>query len=431
MRAPSGFGQWLRAAVKCLALLALFLLALPTGGGVSPIHPAYAARQPTAVETYIGNLWKKFTKKKQTTRKTTKKKTPAKKTAKKQVPAKPARTPVAKKPAATAGKAPKPVARPPLPEPLEPAEPLDVAATGSLADTPDPAAPALATPPPAAPPPATSSPAESASATPPPATSSPAVPAPETLLPDAPPPPEPADPRSRKTALGGQTAMLIIPRPRPAFPQTADPQTAEPPSASPLTTNGKWRPEEVRAARLACEVELSGLDVAWKESNPIGGPKGCGTVAPISLKSAAGVQLSPAAIANCRMAATFHRWLETVVQPAAERAFSDRVTGLAVAASYDCRFRYNAAGGKVSEHARANAIDISGFTLASGKKVEVLGGWQPRLVSLNGDAAFLREVHKGGCTMFSTVLGPEANAAHASHFHLDLQPRNRRSRFCE
>jgi hypothetical protein len=36
---------------------------------------------------------------------------------------------------------------------------------------------------------------------------------------------------------------------------------------------------------------------------------------------------------------------------------------------------------------------------------------------------FLKVVHKGACEIFGTVLGPEANAAHKNHFHLDVQHR--------
>jgi hypothetical protein len=46
------------------------------------------------------------------------------------------------------------------------------------------------------------------------------------------------------------------------------------------------------------------------------------------------------------------------------------------------------------------------------------------------EATFLRRLHKGACTAFGTVLGPEANEAHRNHFHFDLAPR-RRSSFCE
>jgi hypothetical protein len=49
---------------------------------------------------------------------------------------------------------------------------------------------------------------------------------------------------------------------------------------------------------------------------------------------------------------------------------------------------------------------------------------------LSAEATFLRRLHKGACSAFGTVLGPEANEAHRNHFHFDLAPR-RRSNYCE
>jgi hypothetical protein len=55
----------------------------------------------------------------------------------------------------------------------------------------------------------------------------------------------------------------------------------------------------------------------------------------------------------------------------------------------------------------------------------------PSAVSnLPAEATFLRRLHKGACTAFGTVLGPDANEAHRNHFHFDLAPR-RRSNYCE
>jgi hypothetical protein len=45
-------------------------------------------------------------------------------------------------------------------------------------------------------------------------------------------------------------------------------------------------------------------------------------------------------------------------------------------------------------------------------------------------AQFLRDIHDGGCKVFGTVLGPEANEAHKNHFHVDMAKR-RRSAVCE
>jgi hypothetical protein len=48
----------------------------------------------------------------------------------------------------------------------------------------------------------------------------------------------------------------------------------------------------------------------------------------------------------------------------------------------------------------------------------------------SAEAAFLRRLHGGACGTFTTVLGPDANAAHRNHFHFDLAAR-KRSAFCE
>ena len=64
---------------------------------------------------------------------------------------------------------------------------------------------------------------------------------------------------------------------------------------------------------------------------------------------------------------------------------------------------------------------MSGFKLADGRWVTVKGGWSAPLFGSGGaDSGFLRSVHRGGCSVFTTVLGPNANAFHHDHFHLDL-----------
>ncbi len=39
------------------------------------------------------------------------------------------------------------------------------------------------------------------------------------------------------------------------------------------------------------------------------------------------------------------------------------------------------------------------------------------------EATFLKKMHASSCTVFATVLGPEANDAHRDHFHLDMKVR--------
>lgn len=46
------------------------------------------------------------------------------------------------------------------------------------------------------------------------------------------------------------------------------------------------------------------------------------------------------------------------------------------------------------------------------------------------EANFLKRVHGGSCTVFATVIGPEANEAHRDHFHLDMKVRSRSGSVC-
>lgn len=170
--------------------------------------------------------------------------------------------------------------------------------------------------------------------------------------------------------------------------------------------------------------------VGVSELDRIDGPSVCGALHPFEVTSTANgsVSLSPAATLRCSMIPALDEWVTQVVQPAAMSSLGSPVAKMQVAASYACRPRNNIPGGKLSEHGYANAIDISYFTLADGRTVSVEGDWE----GSDGESAFLKDVHEGACGPFTTVLGPEADAAHKTHFHFDLASRGRdgRTTYC-
>jgi hypothetical protein len=130
--------------------------------------------------------------------------------------------------------------------------------------------------------------------------------------------------------------------------------------------------------------------------------------------------LRPADLAtSCSVAAALTMWDWHTLQPAARRHLGMDVTGIEHAGSYSCRRMYGRSEGGWSEHATADAVDITGFRLADGRRITVLGDWR-------GDdhaARFLREVRDGACQLFATTLSPDYNAAHRDHFHLDQASR--------
>jgi hypothetical protein len=138
---------------------------------------------------------------------------------------------------------------------------------------------------------------------------------------------------------------------------------------------------------------------------------------------ATGYALSPASVApSCAVDAGLLIWMRHVVQPAARRHFGAQVTLVENLGSYNCR--RIAGRDSWSEHASGNAIDVSAFVLADGRRIVLLRDWNsenPRDGAKR--AAFLREVRDGACGLFSTVLSPDYNAAHANHFHFDMAGR--------
>lgn len=128
------------------------------------------------------------------------------------------------------------------------------------------------------------------------------------------------------------------------------------------------------------------------------------------------VELYPQANVQRTVGLATAKWVETVVQPAARKHFGSDIAKLRVAASFACRTRNGIKGAKLSEHGYGNAIDISVFTLANGKKISVAGGWKGK----RAERQFLRDVNAGACHHFTTVLGPKADRHHQDHFHFDL-----------
>ena len=76
-------------------------------------------------------------------------------------------------------------------------------------------------------------------------------------------------------------------------------------------------------------------------------------------------------------------------------------------------------GAPISEHAFGNALDISSFTLADGRKITVKNGWR----GSPEEQGFLRDVHASACQRFTTVLAPGSNVYHYDHIHVDLSRR--------
>ncbi|WP_194789350.1 extensin family protein [Pseudomonas sp. UFMG81] len=126
-------------------------------------------------------------------------------------------------------------------------------------------------------------------------------------------------------------------------------------------------------------------------------------------------RLSSSFLASCPLAVAYALFERHGLQPAAQRVFGQPVAQVDHLGSYACRNIYNRQQGRLSQHATADALDISGFRLQDGQRIALARDWQ----GAGRKAEFLRLVRDAACDSFSTVLGPDYNTAHRDHFHLE------------
>ncbi len=222
-----------------------------------------------------------------------------------------------------------------------------------------------------------------------------------------------------------------------AFPASA--QTVPVPDKRPASNSAVEQsqpaataPEAAKTVRREyCPALRLGL-VTGKQLPPI--VEGdCGTGSPLAITSAGGIALAGEVVLTCGMATALAQFVPLAQKLALDVLGSplDKIEG---GNGYECRNRNRAASGKLSEHAFANAYDIAAFLLKDGRRISVGGDW-PHLVQLPPaaekpaapqtrattlQAKFLTGLHAASCGLFSTVLGPDENAEHREHFHLDL-----------
>ena len=143
---------------------------------------------------------------------------------------------------------------------------------------------------------------------------------------------------------------------------------------------------------------------------------GCSATSAVKLV-AIGIPVTNLGAVKCGLAVPFARWVRQDVQAQASRWLDGYVTKIDSFGSFACRPVNNQPGNKLSEHGRANAIDIAGFQLKDGRRITIKQGWNSDDPKVRG---FLRSLHKAACARFMVVLGPEENALHADHFHFDM-----------
>ncbi|MEQ1647173.1 MAG: extensin family protein [Hyphomicrobiaceae bacterium] len=166
--------------------------------------------------------------------------------------------------------------------------------------------------------------------------------------------------------------------------------SAAPPK--PASTSG-WSQVDIDSARARCTHLLRGLDIVSIPSPSMKDGPECGTPAPIELVSVGKnpqVTFSPTITVTCDMAAALSTWISRDLQPLARKHLGGNLVQIATMSSYSCRNAYGRTASRLSEHGRANAVDIRNFLTTNGHAATVLADWGPTGRDIRAQVAIAR-----------------------------------------
>lgn len=167
------------------------------------------------------------------------------------------------------------------------------------------------------------------------------------------------------------------------------------------------------ARQCAVDMKAAGVKFTPLPNQDFGG--GCSANDAVKLVDI-GTPVTNLGATTCPLARNFAAWVRHAVKPAARAHLGSDVVKVETFGTYSCRNIYGGRSGRLSQHAYANAVDVSGFVLADGRKVMLTTGWR----GTSAEQKFLRTLHASACKRFGTVLGPDYNSAHYNHFHFDM-----------
>ncbi|MFG6655140.1 extensin family protein [Scandinavium sp. M-37] len=136
----------------------------------------------------------------------------------------------------------------------------------------------------------------------------------------------------------------------------------------------------------------------------------------VSVANFGDVRLSQRFVASCPLALSSALFVQQQAKPLARQYLGSGLRQIDHLGSFACRNIYHRQNARLSEHATADALDISGFRLTDGRNITVLKGWKTA-----ESEPFLRALLAASCQYYGNGLGPDYNAAHANHFHLGMR----------
>jgi hypothetical protein len=232
------------------------------------------------------------------------------------------------------------------------------------------------------------------------------------------------------TAAGQE---VPIPQPKPKPVATPDKSQSTPPPAPSTVPSQAEPPPPPSPAELfqQCLSQMRGAGMDFQTLDKVTEGR-CTIEAAVALHSVATpsgkVELPDRPRILCAFGLKFGLWIAETAAPIIAAHAGVSLKAIATGPGFVCRNRSRESSGKLSEHARGNAIDVASFELADQRRITV---GDPDLAG--SLAVALKGLRTSACGYFTTVLGPGSNEAHKDHLHFDsgLHGRTDNYRICE
>jgi hypothetical protein len=186
------------------------------------------------------------------------------------------------------------------------------------------------------------------------------------------------------------------------------PDLSEPPY---FLTSWQMQLVDLQPADCAVALRRVGLGAVVKPVRNLG--SSCEIAGAIAVTRLSTAHIKPEDM-RCGLAARLYMWERHILQPTARRVLGEEIVEVLHFGSFSCRTIRGRSG--MSEHATANAFDISGFKTKSGRVISVKRDWGKD----TAQGRFLYAARGGLCKWFNATLSPDYNADHADHFHVDM-----------
>ncbi len=210
------------------------------------------------------------------------------------------------------------------------------------------------------------------------------------------------------------------------FPTASRVMTASAAVLAVLVSVGRGAAQAPPEGPSACEMRLSPDRAVIKPMGAIDGPNSCGGpdivhLERIILSDRTSIPLEPPATLRCEMAEAIVNFVRQDLAPAVARMGAP-LSAIENFDSYDCRSRNRVSGAPLSEHGRANALDIRAVRLKDGRLVRPADPGAPM--------EFRVAVKTKACNRFMSVLGSGSDGYHEDHIHMDLADRRSGAHLC-